>query len=97
MDDPDHAQELGDGVRMIKQNRGVFDTAPLSIMGSRTVKAMGGAATMVNVNPDTGERGMPILKQLGREREACLGVYGATVTPGAVRVGDLVSLPPVAR
>ena len=139
VDDPGLAEELGEGVRLIKQNRGVFDTAPLSIMGSRTVEAMGGwdarrfrpnlvveadepfaeeawvgqvltiggmqmrvdrrdeRCVLVNVNPDTGERDMQILKQLGREREACLGVYGTTVAPGAVRVGDLVSLPPVAR
>ena len=139
VDDPALAAELGDGVRVIKQNRGVFDTAPLSIMGSRSVEAMGGwdarrfrpnlvieaaepfaeeswvgrvltvggmqmrvdrrdeRCVMVNVNPDTCERDGQMLKQLGREREACLGVYGATVAPGVVRVGDPVSLPPVAR
>ena len=139
VDDPRLARELGEGARLIKQNRGVFDTAPLSIMGSRTVEAMGGwdarrfrpnlvieagepfaeeawvgqvltigamqmrvdrrdeRCVMIDVNPDTGERDMQILKRLGRERQARLGVYGTTVAPGAVRVGDLVRLPPVAR
>ena len=138
VDDPRLAAELGEGVRLIKQNRGVFDTAPLSIMGSRSAEAMGGwdarrfrpnlvveagepfaeeawvgrvltiggmqmrvdrrdeRCVMVDVNPDTGERDMQILKQLGRERDACLGVYGTTVAPGVVRVGDFVSLPQIA-
>ena len=138
VEDPALASELGDGVRLIKQNRGVFDTAPLSVMGARTVESMGGwdarrfrpnlvieadepfaeegwvghlltiggmqmrvdrrdeRCVMVNVNPDTGEPDLPILKQLGRERDACLGVYGTTVAPGIVRVGDPVSLPSVA-
>lgn len=138
VEDPALAGELGDGIRLIKQNRGVFDTAPLSLMGSRTVEAMGGwdarrfrpnlvieagapfaeegwvgrvlaiggmqmrvdrrdeRCVMVDVNPDSGERDVPILKRLGREREACLGVYGTTVAPGSVRVGDPVSLLPAA-
>ena len=121
-------------MHVIKQNRGVFDTAPLSLMGARTVEAMGGLdarrfrpnlvieagepfaeegwigkvltiggfqmrvdrrderCVMVDVNPDTGRRDAQILKRLGRERDACLGVYGTTVTPGVVRVGDPVSL-----
>jgi len=29
---------------------------------------------------------------IGRERQACLGVYGTTVTPGRVAVGDPVSI-----
>jgi uncharacterized protein YcbX len=39
--DPALAAELGDGVRVIKQNRGVFDTAPLSIVTTGTVAALG--------------------------------------------------------
>jgi uncharacterized protein YcbX len=46
---------------------------------------------MVNVDPSTGERDPAILKTIARERGACLGVYGSTVTPGRIAVGDAVT------
>ena len=42
--DPALAAGLGDGVRVIKQDRGVFDTMPLSIITTRTVAGLGGLA-----------------------------------------------------
>jgi hypothetical protein len=39
--DPALAEELGPGVRVIKQNRGVFDTSPLSLTTTQTVAALG--------------------------------------------------------
>jgi uncharacterized protein YcbX len=39
--DPALAAELGDGVRVIKQNRGVFDTMPLSLVSTQTLAALG--------------------------------------------------------
>jgi uncharacterized protein YcbX len=47
---------------------------------------------MVNVDPATSERDPAILRTIARERDACLGVYGSTVTPGRVAVGDPVLL-----
>ena len=47
---------------------------------------------MVNVDPATSERDPRILRQIARERGACLGVYGSTVEPGALAVGDPVML-----
>jgi uncharacterized protein YcbX len=47
---------------------------------------------VVNVDPATSERDPAILRTLARAREACLGVYGATVEPGRVAVGDPVVL-----
>ncbi len=47
---------------------------------------------VVNVDPVTSERDPAILRTIAREREACLGVYGATVEPGRVAVGDSVVL-----
>jgi uncharacterized protein YcbX len=35
------AAELGEGVRLIKQNRGVFDIAPLSLITTQTIAALG--------------------------------------------------------
>src|SRR5579871_2286503 len=39
--DPALAAELGPGVRVIKQNRGVFDTMPLSLITTQTVGEIG--------------------------------------------------------
>ena len=39
--DPALAAELGDGVRVIKQNRGVFDAMPLSLISTQSVAALG--------------------------------------------------------
>jgi len=47
---------------------------------------------MVNVDPQTTKRNAAVLRAIGRERQACLGVYGTTVTPGRVAVGDPVSI-----
>ena len=136
--DPVLAAALGKGVRVIQQNRGVFDTAPLSLISSATVTVLceragvaadplrfrpnllvdgvdgfeedrwvgrevriGGAVMRVdrrdqrcvvtNVDPATGARTPAVLRAIAQERDACLGVYGTTVTPGRVRVGDPVS------
>lgn len=40
--DPELADLLGHGARVIKQNRGNFDTFPLSIITTQTVEALGG-------------------------------------------------------
>ena len=46
---------------------------------------------MVNVDPQTSERDPGVLRAIAQQREACLGVYGSTVAPGPVRVGDRVA------
>src|SRR4051812_19745128 len=137
--DPALAERLGGGARVIKQNRGVFDTAPLSLITTQSVAALGGLVgrdldpqrfrlnllveavsgepfqeeawvgselsvgglrmrvdqkdercVIVNVDPATLERDPRVLKTIGRERAACMGVYGAVVAPGRVAVGDTV-------
>jgi uncharacterized protein YcbX len=47
---------------------------------------------MVNVDPDTTARDPEVLRTIARERQSCLGVYGSTVQPGRVAVGDAVVL-----
>jgi uncharacterized protein YcbX len=47
---------------------------------------------VVNVDPVTGARDPAILRTIGDARQACLGVYGSVVTPGAIAVGDPVVL-----
>jgi uncharacterized protein YcbX len=47
---------------------------------------------MVNVDPATGARDPAVLRTIGRERDACLGVYASVATPGALAVGDAVLL-----
>lgn len=137
--DPALAAELGLGVRVLKQDRGVFDTMPLALITTQTVAGLGalvGAAldvqrfrpnllveaagdadfpedawvgsvlrvgglrmrvdqrdrrcVMVNVDPVTTEHDPAILRAIAQERQACLGVYGSTVEPGRVAVGDPV-------
>jgi uncharacterized protein len=140
--DPALAAELGPGVGVIKQDRGVFDTMPLSLVSTQTVAGLGrlvGAdlaaarfrpnlcvdvpgpafaedgwvgrvlsigglrmridrrdkrCVMVNVDPVTLHRDPAVLRAIARERENCLGVYGSTVAPGRVAVGDPVELEP---
>jgi uncharacterized protein YcbX len=137
--DPALAAELGDGVRVIKQDRGVFDSLPLSLVTTQTIaslgalvdaeldvqrfrpnlviEAAGGAAfpedrwvglvlrigdmrmrvdgrdkrcIIVNVDPVTTERDRTVLQTIRAERQARLGVYGSTVRPGHVAIGDPV-------
>jgi len=137
--DPALAAELGAGVRVIKQDRGVFDTLPLSLITTRTIAALGanlaaerfrpnllveptgraafpedrwvGAVlrigtlrlrldkrdqrcVIVNLEPATLRRDPKVLRTIAKERGACAGVYGSTVVPGRVAVGDAVLLEP---
>jgi uncharacterized protein YcbX len=137
--DPALAAELGAGVRVIKQDRGVFDTFPLSLITTRTIERLGetvgrtlvpqrfrpnllvesvsgepfaedawvgsvlrigslrlrvdkrdGRCVIVTMDPVTTERDPAVLRAIARDREGCLGVYGSTVLPGRVAVGDPV-------
>ncbi len=139
--DPALAAELGPGVRVIKQERGIFDAFPLSLISTRTVTDLGATVgtvldpmrfrpnlvvepigdtpfpedawvgsvlhigelrmrvdkrdqrcIMINVDPKTTERNPAVLRALGGDRQACLGVYGSIVTPGRVALGDVVSI-----
>ncbi len=139
--DPALATELGAGVRVMKLDRGAFDTLPLALISRQTLAGLGalvgrelavqrfrpnllidgidgvaypedawvgatlqiGALEMrvdkrdqrcvvVNIDPVTDERDPAILKTIGGARQACLGVYGSVVTPGAIGVGDPVML-----
>lgn len=138
--DPALAAELGPGVSVIKQDRGVFDTMPLSLLTSQTltglgrlvgtdlaaarfrpnllVEASGGdfpedawvsrtvrigglrmrldqrdkRCLIVTVDPVTLRRDPAILRAIARERDNRLGVYGSTMQPGRVAVGDPVEV-----
>lgn len=102
--DPALAAELGPGIRVIKQDRGVFDTMPLSLLTTQTLTGLGGLrmrvdqrdkrCVMVTIDPVTLDRDPAILRAIARERDARLGVYGSTVEPGRVAVGDPVELEP---
>jgi uncharacterized protein YcbX len=133
------ASELGEGVRVIKQDRGVFDTMPLSLITTQSIARIGalvgrdlavqrfrpnilieatagdpfpedawvgsalriGGFSMridkrdqrcvaINIDPVTHERDPAILRTVAAERDTCLGVYGSTIEPGPVAVGDPV-------
>jgi len=137
--DPALAAELGPGVRVIKQDRGIFDTFPLALITTQTIASLGalvgveldvqrfrpnvlveavdatafpedawvgcvlciggmrlrvdkrdGRCAVVTIDPVTTERDPAILRAIARDRQGCLGVYGSTVEPGRVAVGDSV-------
>jgi uncharacterized protein len=140
--DPALAAELGPGVRVIKQNRGVFDTMPLSLLSTQALNGLGRMVradlapvrfrpnllvdapgpdfpedawvgrivrvgglrmrvdqrdhrcVMVTIDPVTLDRNREVLGAIARKRDACFGVYGTTVEPGQVAVGDPVELEP---
>jgi uncharacterized protein YcbX len=139
--DPALAASLGEGVRVMKQNRGVFDAMPLSVITTQTVAALGSRCgfeldvrrfrpnvvvsaasgepfaedgwvghvlclggmrmrvdardkrcAVVNVDPATGHRDPAVLRTITRDRDVLAGVYGSTVQPGHITVGDPVVL-----
>jgi uncharacterized protein YcbX len=141
--DPALADELGPGVRVIRQNRGVFDTMPLSLLTTQSLAGLGRlvgadlAATrfrpnvlvetssgpdfpedtwigrvvriggmrmrvdqrdqrcvIVTIDPLTLRREPAILRAIAEARDDRLGVYGSTVEPGLVAVGDRIELEP---
>jgi uncharacterized protein YcbX len=135
------AAELAPGARAIKQDRGVFDTFPLSVITTHTIGGLealvgrrlaverfrpnvlveategapfpedawvgrvlriggvrlrvdkrDGRCAVVTIDPATTERDPAILRAIVEDRQGCLGVYGTTVEPGRVAVGDAVIL-----
>jgi uncharacterized protein YcbX len=139
--DPALARELGEGVRVMKQYDGIFDTFPLSLLTVQSVEGLADLLTqpltalrfrpnllvdasgagpfpedgwagatlrvgslrlrldkrdqrcmMVNVDPVTLEANPGVLRAIAQERQACFGMYGSTVEPGVVSVGDAVLL-----
>jgi uncharacterized protein YcbX len=138
--DPALAAELyPPGARVIKQNRGVFDTFPLSLITTQTIARLGemvgapldvqrfrpnllveasstapfqeddwvgctlriggmamrvdkrdGRCVVITIDPATTERNPAVLRTVARNREGCLGIYGSTVAPGRVALGDEV-------
>ncbi len=53
-----------------------------------------GRCVVITIDPVTAERTPSILRTVVDEREGCLGVYGTTVQPGNVTIGDVVLLEP---
>jgi hypothetical protein len=49
---------------------------------------------MVTIDPMTLCRNQAVLRAIARERDARFGVYGTTVEPGRVTLGDPVELEP---
>lgn len=139
--DPVLAAELcAEGVRLIRQDRGVFDTFPLSLITTQTIAKLGesvgaelgvqrfrpnilvdagrgtfpedewlgcvlrigtmrmrvdkrdGRCVVITIDPATRERNPEVLRYVTGERQGCLGVYGTTVEPGGIAVGDAVFL-----
>jgi uncharacterized protein len=131
------------GARVIKQNRGIFDTFPLSLITTQTLTGLSelvgtrldvqrfrpnilvdvadavpfvedswigcvlrvggmslrvdkrdGRCAVITIDPWTTERNPAILRTVAQDRGGCLGVYGSTVEPGRLAVGDVVLIEP---
>lgn len=129
----------GPGVRVIKQNRGIFDTFPLSLITTQSIAALAemvgmpldvqrfrpnilveatdtvpfiedgwvgcvlrvggmrmridkrdGRCAVITIDPTTAAREPSVLRTVARIRGGCVGVYGSTVQPGRIAVGDPV-------
>lgn len=82
--DPALASELGDGVRVIKQNRGVFDALPLSLITAQTVAGLG---TLVGRDLDV-RRFRPnlVIEATGSEPFQEDAWVGRTITIGAFQM-----------
>ena len=139
--DPELARRLGEGVRVIKQYGGVFDTFPLSLLTVQSVDGLSGLVgqplaplrfrpniligacesdsfpedrwagailrigtlrcrldkrdkrcVVVNVDPSNVSSSPDVLRAIVKERAAHFGMYGTTVEPGELSVGDSVFL-----
>lgn len=138
--DPALRAELGcNGLQVLRHDRGVFDTFPLSLISTQAIASLAaavgtsldvqrfrpnllvetvtgqgfpeddwvgrvlrigtlrmrvdkrdGRCAVITIDPGTGRRSPEILRTVARERGGCLGVYGSTVEPGRVAVGDEV-------
>ena len=137
--DPALATELGHGARVLKNDRGIFDTFPLALISTQTIARLGemvggelerarfrpnllveatdpaafpedawegsvlriGGVRMrvdkrdircaiITIDPVTTERCPEILRTVVQERQGGLGVYGTTVEPGTIALGDAV-------
>jgi uncharacterized protein len=142
--DPRLAAELGDDLRLIKQDRGIFDSLPLSLITTRSIADLEGLlglaggeldarrfrpnllvepyggddfpedgwvgavlrigsmrmrvdrqdprCVVITIDPDRLDSSPAVLRTVVQQRRTFLGVYGSTVTPGTVAVGDEVVL-----
>lgn len=137
--DPELARRLGEGVRVIRQYGGVFDTFPLSLLTVQSVEGLSGLVgqplgplrfrpnilinacepdpypedrwagavlrigafrcrldkrdkrcVVVNVDPANITNNPDVLRSIAKDRGAHFGMYGTTVEPGEIRVGDPV-------
>jgi hypothetical protein len=139
--DPALAAQFGPAVRVIRHDRGVFDTFPLSLITLQTLACLGetvgmtldvarfrpnilvdavgaepfledewvgsvlrigtlrlrvdkrdGRCVVITIDPVSTRRDPEVLRVVARQRQGCLGVYGSTVQPGRLAVGDAVVL-----
>lgn len=49
-----------------------------------------GRCGVITIDPQTGERNTAVFRAVAQNRQGCLGVYGTTVEPGRVALGDKV-------
>jgi uncharacterized protein YcbX len=138
--DPALAAQLG-AASVIKQDRGIFDTFPVSLITVASIAELGerigtsldvarfrpnilveagsaipfaeddwvgrglriggarlridkrdGRCAVITIDPTTTERDPEVLRRVAHDRGGCLGVYGTTIVPGRVAVGDAVIL-----
>ena len=82
--DPALAGELGHGARVIRQSRGIFDTAPLSLLTTQTVRALsvmtGAELDLLRFRPNL------LVEAAGSEPFSEDAWVGAVLTVGGLRM-----------
>ncbi len=86
---PNLLVDAGDGSGAFPEDAWVGATLRIGDMRMRVDKR-DKRCVMINVDPATSAKNPQVLRAVAEERQACLGVYGSTVQPGTITVGDSV-------
>ncbi len=86
---PNLLVDAGDGSGAFPEDAWVGATLRISDMRMRVDKR-DKRCVVINVDPATTSKNPQVLRAVAEERQACLGVYGSTVQPGTITVGDSV-------
>lgn len=86
---PNILVEAGNGSGEFPEDAWIGNTLRIGEMKMRVDKR-DKRCVMINVDPTTTAKNAEVLRAVAQQRQSCLGVYGSTVQPGLLTVGDPV-------